>query len=386
MLLLNISDTMKIGKILAVLVAAMFLLGIGADGISAHTDVALDEHTEVELSAHTDVALDAELPESAVNPDSALYNLDLAVENLQLSLAGNEEAKDKLRLKFTKERLSEIRKMVAKERFDAAERARDEHKKHFEIIRERINAKKSDNPETEFESDIALEAEIQDQENIVLDLDSEIRAKYKDRLTDEQKAKLDKLLTALSEDSGKTREEAAKKILLTRAKIKERTSKTDEEIDELRNKIEDRKEIAKDRMDKVEQRVERVSNFLEQVKEKAQTLKDKGLESEKANREILNAEKHLAKAKAALEEKKYGEAYGQATAAGRIAINANHLLNKLENRSDKSAELDKEDEKEDEPVDENETEDKTDDADEKEGSESESDVETEVDAEVTTGY
>src|SRR3989344_4550144 len=112
---------MKIGKILAVLVAAMFLLGIGADGISSHTDVALD----------------AELPESAVNPDSALYGLDLAVENLQLSLAGNEEAKDKLRLKFTKERLSEIRKMVAKERFDAAERARDEHKKHFEIIRER---------------------------------------------------------------------------------------------------------------------------------------------------------------------------------------------------------------------------------------------------------
>src|SRR3989344_1933867 len=326
MLLLNISDTMKLGKILAVLVAAMFLLGIGADGISAHTDVALDEHTEVELSAHTDVALDAELPESAVNPDSALYGLDLAVENLQLSLAGNEDAKDKLRLKFTKERLSEIRKMVAKERFDAAERARDEHKKHFEIIRERINAKKSDNPETEFESDIALEAE-----------------------------------------------------------IKDRTSKTDEEIDELRNKIEDRKEIAKDRMDKVEQRVERVSNFLEQVKEKAQTLKDKGLESEKANREILNAEKHLAKAKAALEEKKYGEAYGQATAAGRIAINANHLLNKLENRSDKSAELDKEDEKEDEPVDENETEDKTDDAEEKESNESDTGERDKVEADVKVG-
>src|SRR3989344_4200284 len=364
MLLLNISDTMKIGKILAVLVAAMFLLGIGTDGISAHTDVVLDEHTEVELSAHTDVALDAELPESAVNPDSALYNLDLAVENLQLSLAGNEEAKEKLRLKFTKERLSEIRKMVAKERFDAAERARDEHKKHFEIIRERINAKKSDNPETEFESDIALEAEIQDQENIVLDLDSEIRAKYKDRLTYEQKAKLDKLLTALSEDSGKTREEAAEKILLTRAKIKERTSKTDEEIDELRNKIEDRKEI---------------------VKEKTQTLKDKGLESEKANRAILNAEKHLAEAKAALETKKYGEAYGQATAAGRIAIEANKLLNVLENRSDKKAEIDDADEKEDEQVDENETE-EVDNAEEKEDSESESDVETEVDAEVTTGY
>ena len=108
-------------KVFPIIVALMFLLGIGADGISAHTDVVLDEHTEVELSAHTDVALDAELPESAVNPDSALYNLDLAVENLQLSLAGNEEAKDKLRLKFTKERLSEIRKMVAKERFDAAE-------------------------------------------------------------------------------------------------------------------------------------------------------------------------------------------------------------------------------------------------------------------------
>src|SRR3989338_6904573 len=100
-------------KVFPIIVALMFLLGICADGISAQTEVVGEEQTEVELSAHTDVAVEAELPESAVNPDSALYGLDLAVENLQLSLAGNEEAKDKLRLKFTKERLSEIRKMVA---------------------------------------------------------------------------------------------------------------------------------------------------------------------------------------------------------------------------------------------------------------------------------
>ena len=272
--------------------------------------------------------------------------------------------------------------MLAKERLDAAERAREEHKKYLDIVKKRVSEERSDNPETELESDVTFEAEIQEQENTVLDLDSEIRTKYRDRLTDEQKAKLDKLLDALSEDSGKTREEAAKKILLTRAKIKERTHKTDAEIDELRDKIEKRKDIVTDKMDKVEQRIERVSNFLEQVKEKAQMLKDKGLELEKANRVIANAERHLAEAKAALEAKKYGEAYGLATAAGRIAIEANHLLNMLENRSDKSTE-DETGEREENQLDDKEVEDKTDDMmEEKDTNESDTEERDGVEAEV----
>lgn len=255
------------------------------------------------------------LPDAGTTPDSRLlWGLEIALERIQLALTFGNAAKAEKRLQHAEERLAEVIKMVEENKVKAAERARKEHGKIFsevEIEVEEIDSKERRLKFRKEEFSHRLKV-VSISEALGFRLEAKIRGK---ELTQEQ---VDAFFVLLEELEIEVEEIDAEVI------------KVDEDDDEFK----------KDRMDAAAERIEDAREEIEDVEEKLAEFADS--ERGKLNaaiRLLENAKKHLANAEAAFEEGMYGRAFGQATAAKRIAKNALRILDRLDDDKEKENEL-----------------------------------------------
>src|SRR3989344_5889504 len=117
------------------------------------------------------------LPSAGITPDSSLYGLDLALEKLQLALAGNDVAKAKFELELAQERLSEISLMVEQKKFDAADKAKEKHREKLESVKSKVLALKADNSEEELDAEVELENELEKQEDSITEVSQDLDVK-----------------------------------------------------------------------------------------------------------------------------------------------------------------------------------------------------------------
>ena len=76
------------------------------------------------------------LPEPGTTPDSALYFLDLALDNLALALTFDSDARIEKELEIAEERLAEARVMALEGDLEAMAKAEGEHGKIFAKLKE----------------------------------------------------------------------------------------------------------------------------------------------------------------------------------------------------------------------------------------------------------
>ena len=180
------------------------------------------------------------LEDPGITPDSFLWGIDKALEQISLLLAISPEAKATKGLEIAQERLAEIKKMIEENKLEAAEKAEESHGKTLVGVQESIEEIEEDNSTEEIKEVIKIEKELQDHDNDVDQVFGELKIKIKveGELTQAQQDLIDSILASLEGQTGEVEIEIKNKKDKTKIKIKIETGKSDEEIEDDIEKLE----------------------------------------------------------------------------------------------------------------------------------------------------
>ena len=169
-----------------------------------------------------------------ITPDSLLWGVDTALEQISLLLAMNPEAKATKGLEIAQERLLEIKAMAEEKNLPALEKARDSHSKTLLKIKENVRSLDEENSESLLETELELEKELSNHQEEIEEIETKLKVKIKieGQLTAEQQAQLDDFLASLGDSAEEVKLEIKNKKDETKLKIKIKTGKSDEEIEQ----------------------------------------------------------------------------------------------------------------------------------------------------------
>ncbi|MFQ5815279.1 MAG: DUF5667 domain-containing protein [Candidatus Hydrothermarchaeaceae archaeon] len=257
-------------------------------------------------------AQEAENGDPGITPDSFLYGLDVVLDKVNLLLTFDQAEKSKKGLEIAEERLLEVRAMALENKVTAMERAANEHDSVLVQVESSIQDLERDNTTSELEEEIEIERKLIEHKNRVEDVQGEIKVKIKVKgvITPEQQELVDSILSSMENKTGKVEIKINNKKGETKIKIKVETGKSDEEIEGEVKRLEKVKGVAGLKLERAADRIEDAIGEIEEAKE---------LLGNETSTLIDEAEEHLSKAESAFDEGRYGEAFGQATAARSIA-------------------------------------------------------------------
>ena len=169
-----------------------------------------------------------------ITPDSFLWELDKALEQISLLLTLSPNAKATKGLEHAGERLAEIKVMIEENKLDAAEKAKESHGENLAGVQESIEEIEEDNSTEEMKEVIKIEKELHDHEDEVDQVFGELKIKIKIEgdITQAQQDLIDSILASLEGQTGKVEIKIENKKGETKIKIKIETGKSDEEIED----------------------------------------------------------------------------------------------------------------------------------------------------------
>ena len=175
-----------------------------------------------------------------ITPDSFLWGIDKALEQISLLLATNPEAKAIKGLEIASERLAEIKVMIEENKLDAAGKAKENHGKILAGVQENIEEIEEDNSTEEIKKVIKIEKELHDHDEEVNQVFGELKIKIKieGELTQAQQDLIDSILASLEGQTGEVEIEIKIKKDKIKIKIKIETGMSDEEIEDEIKKFE----------------------------------------------------------------------------------------------------------------------------------------------------
>ena len=273
--------------------------------------------------------VNAQQTDAGVTPDSFLWGLDKAIDQLNLLLTFDKGEKAKKGIEIARERLLEVKAMVEENKLEAAEKAKEEHGKTLVKVKQNVKEIEKDNSTEEIKEVIEIEKELEEHDEEVEEVNTELKVKIKieGTITDEQRALINSLLDSLKGQTGEVEIEIKNKKDKTKIKIKQETGKSDKEIEEEVEDIEQEKGLA-------ELKKEKAAEEIEDAKEELAELEEELQESNITNKTqiinlISNAKVRLSNAEEAFKENDFGEAFGQANAAKQLIENAERILEKI---------------------------------------------------------
>ena len=276
-------------------------------------------------------AQEATASNNQVNPDSPLYGLDVAWDKITLLLTFGKAERAGKALEIAKERLAEAKVMSERKNLDAAQRAASENAQLMQIARENIRALSESNSSRELEKSIELEAEADEQGELVGQAETELKVKTRGQLSEDQREKLDALLQSFRNETGRVKLEIREKKGAALLRIKARLGISDNETDELEEKTEVRiREKSANKTGLSEEKDGRVStefiriaeNKIEEGQEKIAKAASRGANSTAAQSHLDSARNHLEAAKEAFARSQFAESREHALLARREAVNA----------------------------------------------------------------
>ena len=195
-------------KILPILLMTMFLL----------SSIVVAQEGSEEISSQ----------DPGTTPDSFLWGLDVAADNLALALTFDDEKKAEKALKIADERLQEIKVMIKEKKFEDSEKAKEQHNKLLSNLETDLDSSETEDKE-DFKKQLDLELKIKKHKDKVIDFEAKIE--IRGELTTEQQAALDNLIQSLGSDVSKLEIKIKSKKGETKIKLKEKLS--DDEIEDL---------------------------------------------------------------------------------------------------------------------------------------------------------
>jgi hypothetical protein len=257
-------------------------------------------------------AQEAENGDPGITPDSFLYGLDVALDKINLLLTFDQTEKSKKGLEIAQERLLEVRAMALENKISAMERAANEHDNTLAQVESSVQELEKGNTTTELEEEIEIERKLIEHRKRVENVQGELKIKIavKGGITPEQRELVDSILSNMENKTGKVEIEIDNKKGETKIKIKTETGKSDDEIEEEVERLEEAKGVTGLKRERAEDRIEDAIEKIEEAR---------GLLGNESSKLLGETEEHLSKAQSAFNEEDYGEAFGQATAALKIA-------------------------------------------------------------------
>ncbi|MEK6952499.1 MAG: DUF5667 domain-containing protein, partial [Nanoarchaeota archaeon] len=263
-----------------------------------------------------------------VTPDSLLWGLDKALDQIALLLTTGDVDKAKKGLEIAEERLAEIKIMIEENKLREAGKAQDAHGKILLKIKEKVKEVDEDESLEEVEKVIEIEKELEDHNENVEQTFEKLKVKIEIRrdITQEQKDLIDSILNSIQEQTEEVKIEIKNKKNKIKIEIKKETGKSEEKIEIEIEDIEKEKGIKK--REKASEAIKDVREEIDELKERINVTNT----SVSVLKLLEESESKLENAIKAFDEKNFGESYGQANAAERLAKNA---LRKLEGKYNK---------------------------------------------------
>lgn len=268
---------------------------------------------------------------AGTTPDSFIWGLDVAIDNLRQLLTFDTSTKAKVGLETARERLLEVREMVIENKVNAAQKAQNEHVKTLEKVKTSVTALSRDNSTQELTETLEIEKEIEEHEEEVETVSEELKIKIevKGGVTAEQQALIDSVLTLMQNKTGEVKIKIENKKDETKIKIKVETGKTDEEIEDEVEKLEEKTGLLDIKQAKAQEQIDDALEELAEVQALLLQVNETQVNVTAVKVLISQAEDHLARSQEAFNETKLGEAFGLATSAERLAKNAEKILERL---------------------------------------------------------
>ena len=247
-------------KILIIFLTIFLVIGLisGAYAQETETDTTIDD-TE----------------NGGIASDSPFHGLDRALERISLALTFNKAAKAKKGLENAKERLLEAKKLAKEGKFDKLEKARKEHKEEIEKIKQNLDLVAEENPNEALDNELAVEAELEKQENEFENVETVLDLKVVGKLNDEQLAKLKEFLSSVKDGNAQIKLRVNDHKLKIKAKLKEQ-GKTDEEVEAELKKLEEKHKLKEVKKEVAQHAIERLEHKLAKLKEITQKQKENG--------------------------------------------------------------------------------------------------------------
>ncbi len=264
-----------------------------------------------------------------VTPDSFLWGLDKALDQLNLLLTFNEGEKATKGLEIARERLLEVKAMIEENKLEAAEKGKDAHGKTLVKVKESIASLEEDDSIQEIEKIVEIEKELEEHEEEIEQKSGELKIKIeiKGQISQEQKDLINSILSSLENKTGEVEIEIENKKNKTKIKIKQETGKSEEEIEEEIEEIEEEKGLTAIKKERATEQIEDArEEIVEAVEEKLSKQENKFPGINAAENLISEAKSKLETAEEAFRDEDYGKAFGQANAAESLAKNAQRIL------------------------------------------------------------
>lgn len=176
-----------------------------------------------------------------ITPDSFIWGLDRALENIALLLTFDKGKKAEKGLEIARERLLEVKVMIEENKLSDAENAQEEHRKTLIKVKNSIKNLEKDNSTEELEKELEIEKVLEEHEDNVEKINTGLKVKIKieGAITEEQKTLINSILDSLTKQTGEVKIEIKNKKDKIKIKIKQETGKSDDEIE---NEIKDLEE------------------------------------------------------------------------------------------------------------------------------------------------
>ncbi|MEK6899628.1 MAG: DUF5667 domain-containing protein [Nanoarchaeota archaeon] len=196
------------------------------------------------------LAQEAVSEDPGITPDSFLWGVDRALEQVSLLLAADPEAKVVKGLEIARERLLEVKAMAEEKNLPALEKAQGEHSKALLKVKDNVKRLEEDDPEEQLEKELVIEKELREHQKEIEEVSARLKVKIKIEgvLSAEQQARLDEFLASLGESAEEVEVEIKSKRDETKIKIKDKTGKSEEEIDEEIEDLEDELGLGEERL------------------------------------------------------------------------------------------------------------------------------------------
>lgn len=284
---------------------------------------------------------------AGVTPDSFLYFLDKALDNINLAFTFDQTEKAKKGLNIARERLMEVREMVNENKLGAAQAAQREHAKALAKVQNSIAGIAGVNATQELQAEVEIEKELEEHEEEVETVTNELKVKIevKGGITPEQQALVDSVLSLMQNKTGEVKIRIENKKGETKIKIKAETGKSEVEIEEETEALEEETGLLDLKREKAEEQIEGALEELAEVKAKLLEVNITELNITSVTELITQSEQKITEAQEAFNETKFGEAFGLANAAEQLAENAEEILEKALEREEEEKE-EKEEERE----------------------------------------
>ena len=271
-------------KILSLIVYIFLLIGM----------ISVSAQEETETSEDTD---------KGVTPDSALYGLDRAAERISLLLTFNKASKAKKGLEHAQERVLEAKKLVKLNKFEHLERLKEEHKKDLEKVKLNLEKISEENPEQALDNELLIETEIENQENQLDEVSTNLDLKTVSKLNEEQVTKLKAFLESIDKDISDVRIKLNNDQTKVKLRLKSELKRSDKEVEDKLKELKEKHKLTQTKEEVALKAVERLENKVAKLKEISQKHKERGKDVTELEERLKEVESILTEIKAKLESK-----------------------------------------------------------------------------------